>query len=71
MHFYCKNKVMKFLIIILAITAVNPVINAHENHDHKIYSWSNSKNETLRIDSISNGENLEDKKIKTTTDTKK
>ena len=71
MHFYCKNKAMKFLIIILAITAVNPVINAHENHDHKIYSWSNSKNETLRIDSISNGENLEDKKIKTTTDTKK
>ena len=59
---------MKFLIItILAISQVN----AHENHDHKIYSWSNSKNETLRIDSISNGENLEDKKIKTTTDTKK
>ena len=59
---------MKFLIItILAISQVN----SHENHDHKIYSWSNSKNETLRIDSISNGENLEDKKIKTTTDTKK
>ena len=60
---------MKFLIIILAITAVNPVINAHENHDHKIYSWSNSKNETLKIDSISNGENIEDKKIKTSSDT--
>ena len=70
MHFYCKNKVMKFLIIILAITAVNPVINAHENHDHKIYSWSNSKNETLKIDSISNSENIEDKKIKTISDTK-
>ena len=56
---------MKSLIIILAITAVNPVINAHENHDHKIYSWSNSKNKSLKIDSVSNGENLEDKKIKT------
>ena len=57
---------MKFLIItILAISGVN----AHENHDHKIYSWSNSKNESLKIDSISNGENIEDKKIKTSSDT--
>ena len=57
---------MKFLIItVFAITIVNPLINAHENHDHKIYSWSNSKNKSLKIDSVSNGENLEDKKIKT------
>ena len=57
---------MKFLIITLsAITIVNQIVNAHENHDHKIYSWSNSKNKSLKIDSVSNGENLEDKKIKT------
>ena len=56
---------MKFLIItVLAITIVNPIVNAHENHDHKIYSWSNSKNETSKIDIISNGENIEDKKLK-------
>ena len=63
---------MKSFIILylLVITTINLIVNAHQNHDHKIYSWSNSKNETLRIDSISNGENLEDKKIKTTTDTK-
>ena len=57
---------MKFIIITLfAITMINPIVNAHENHDHKIYSWSNSKNKSLKIDSVSNGENLEDKKIKT------
>ena len=57
---------MIFLIItVLAITVVNTIVNAHENHDHKIYSWSNSKNKSLKIDSVSNGENLEDKKIKT------
>ena len=57
---------MKFLIItVLAITTVNAIVNAHENHDHKIYSWSNSKNKSLKIDSVSNVENLEDKKIKT------
>ena len=58
---------MKSIIVfnLLAITAINPIINAHENHDHKIYSWSNSKNKSLKIDSVSNGENLEDKKIKT------
>tara|TARA_Y100000589_G_scaffold264347_1_gene255029 strand:+ start:199 stop:378 length:180 start_codon:yes stop_codon:yes gene_type:complete len=56
---------MKFLIItVLAITMINPTVNAHENHDHKIYSWPNSKNKSLKIDSVSNGENLEDKKIK-------
>ena len=57
---------MKSIIIfnLLAIT-INPIVNAHENHDHKIYSWSNSKNKSLKIDSVSNGENLEDKKIKT------
>ena len=58
---------MKFLIITIFVISG---VNAHENHDHKIYSWSNSKNETLKIDSISNGENIEDKKIKPTSDTK-
>ena len=58
---------MKSIIIfkLLLITIFNTSINAHENHDHKIYSWSNSKNKSLKIDSVSNGENLEDKKIKT------
>ena len=58
---------MKSIIIfnLFVITTINPLIKAHENHDHKIYSWSNSKNKSLKIDSVSNGENLEDKKIKT------
>ena len=57
---------MKYIIVfnLLAITTINPLVNAHENNDHKIYSWSNSKNKSLKIDSVSNGENLEDKKIK-------
>ena len=40
---------MKFIIIfiLLAITTINPIVNAHENHDHQIYSWSNSKNKTI------------------------
>ena len=54
---------MKFLIItVLAITIVNPIVNAHENHDHKIYSWSNSKNKTIKTDSTFNSEKLKDKK---------
>ena len=56
---------MKFLIItVLAITIVNPIVNAHENHDHKIYSWSNSKNKTIKTDSTFNSEKLKDKKNK-------
>ena len=62
---------MKFLIItVLAITIVNPIVNAHENHDHKIYSWSNSKNKTIKADKTVNSEKFKDKKNKATTDKK-
>ena len=62
---------MKFLIItVLAITIVNPIINAHENHDHKIYSWSNSKNKTIKTDKTFNSEKFNDKKNKGKTNNK-
>ena len=52
---------MKSIIIfnLLAITIINPIINAHENHEHQIYNWSNSKNKTIQTDSTFNGEKLE------------
>ena len=52
-HIYCKNRFMKSIIIfnLLVITTINPIINAHENHEHQIYSWSNSKNKTIKSDS--------------------
>ena len=55
---------MKSIIILnlLAITTINPIINAHENHDHKIYNWSNSENKTIKSDSKLNFEKFEDKK---------
>ena len=55
---------MKFIIIfnLLAITTINPIVNAHENHDHQIYSWSNSKNKKKNIDNNVNFEKLENKK---------
>ena len=55
---------MKFIILItlIGIPTINPVINAHENHDHEIHKWSNSKNMTTQTDSILNSEQLEDKK---------
>ena len=59
---------MKFIIIIinlLVITTFNTLINAHENHDHKIYNWSNSENKPIKSDGTFNIEELEDKKIKT------
>ena len=58
---------MKSVIIfnLLVITTINPLINAHENHDHKIYNWSNSENKTIKSDSTFNFEKFEDKKIKT------
>ena len=57
---------MKSIIVfnLLAIAAINPIINAHENHDHQIYSWSNSKNKTIKTDSTLNSEKLKDKKNK-------
>tara|TARA_B100000963_G_scaffold318416_1_gene299514 strand:- start:145 stop:351 length:207 start_codon:yes stop_codon:yes gene_type:complete len=66
---------MKSIIIfnLLAITTINPILNAHENHDHKIYSWSNSKNKTIKIDktdSTVNYEKFKDKKNKAKTNNK-
>ena len=63
---------MKSTIItnLFAITLINPLVNAHENHDHKIYNWSNSENKTIKSDSSVNVEKLEDKKFKTKNNTK-
>ena len=63
---------MKFIIIfnLLVITTINPLINAHENHDHKIYNWSNLENKTRKSDSTFNIEELEDKTFKTKTNSK-
>ena len=57
---------MKSIIVfnLLAIIAINPIINAHENHDHQIYSWSNSKNKTIKTDSNFNSEKLKEKNIR-------
>jgi len=54
---------MKSFIILylLVITTINLIVNAHQNHDHKIYSWSNSKNKTIKKDTNVNIEKLEDK----------
>ena len=54
---------MKSIIIfnLLAITTINPIVNAHENHDHQIYSWSNSKNKTIKTNNNFNSEKLKDK----------
>ena len=56
---------MKSIIIfnLMAITTFNPIVNAHENHDHKIYNWSKLENKTIKLDSTSNVEKIEDKKI--------
>ena len=60
---------MKSIIIfnLLAISTINPIVNAHENHDHQIYSWSNSKNKTIKTKTPVNSEKLEDKKNKAKT----
>tara|TARA_Y100001978_G_scaffold185756_1_gene184991 strand:+ start:229 stop:417 length:189 start_codon:yes stop_codon:yes gene_type:complete len=57
---------MKSIIIfnLLVITTINPIVNAHENHDHQIYNWSNSKNKTIETDTTVNVEKLEDKENK-------
>ena len=54
---------MKFIIIfnLLVITTINPIINAHENHEHQIYSWSNSKNKNIKSDTSIITEKSEDK----------
>ena len=71
-YLFCKNIVMKSIIIfnLLAITTINPIINAHENHDHKIYNWSNSENKIIKSDSTFNFEKFEDKKVKTKVNSK-
>ena len=63
---------MKFIIIfnLWVITTINPSINAHENHDHKIYNWSNSENKTIKSDRTFNVEELEYKKFKTKANSK-
>ena len=63
---------MKTFIIfnLLAITTINPIVNAHENHDHQIYSWSNSKNKNIKKDNKINSEKFKDKKIKLKTNNK-
>ena len=55
---------MKSIIIfnLLAITILNLIVNAHENHDHQIYTWSNSNNKTIKTNPTFNFEKLEDKK---------
>tara|TARA_Y100000589_G_scaffold289716_1_gene291976 strand:- start:229 stop:438 length:210 start_codon:yes stop_codon:yes gene_type:complete len=60
---------MKSTIIfnLLVITTINPLINAHENHDHKIYDWSNLESKTIQSDRTFNIEELE---VKTKTNSK-
>ena len=54
---------MKSIIIfnLMALITINPIVNAHENHDHQIYSWSSSKNKTIKTDNTVNSEKLKDK----------
>ena len=63
---------MKSFIILylLVITTINPIVISHENHDHEIYSWSNSKNKTVKTDTTVNFEKLEDKKNNSKTNNK-
>ena len=55
---------MKSIIIfnLLVITGINTIVIAHENHDHQIYSWSDSKNKTIKTEPNANFEKLENKK---------
>ena len=57
---------MKSIIVfnLFAMITINPIVNAHENHDHQIYSWSNSKNKTIKIDNTLNSEKLKDKNLR-------
>jgi len=63
---------MKSIIILnlLFITTINPIINAHENHDHEIYNWSNSRNKSIKSESNFNLKKLENNKYKTKTNSK-
>ena len=63
---------MKSIIIfnLLAITIINPIVNSHENHNHQIYNWTNSKNRNIKTNRNLNVEKSEDKKNITTNNTK-
>tara|TARA_Y100001978_G_C23565185_1_gene371309 strand:+ start:348 stop:563 length:216 start_codon:yes stop_codon:yes gene_type:complete len=63
---------MKYILIynLLAISIINPIVNAHENHDLQIYNWSDSKNKNVKTDRIFNDQKLENKKNKKTTKNK-
>ena len=63
---------MKSIIVfnLLAITTIIPIVNAHENHDHQIYNWSNSKNKIIKTDKSFNSEQFNDKKNKGKTNNK-
>ena len=63
---------MKSIIVfnLLAITTIIPIVNAHENHDHQIYGWSNSKNKTIKTDKTFNSEKFNNKKNKGKTNNK-
>ena len=54
----------------MGITTINLIVNAHQNHDHQIYGWSNSKNKTIKNDANDNFEKLENKKNKPKTNYK-
>ncbi len=63
---------MKSIIVfnLFAMITINPIVNAHENHDHQIYSWSNSKNKTIKTDKTFNSEKFNNKKNKGKTNNK-
>ena len=60
---------MKSIIIfnLLVITAINTIVIAHENHDHQIYSWSDSKNKRIKTDATVIFEKLKDNNNKAKT----
>ena len=64
---------MKSIIVfnLMAILTINPLVNAHENHDHQIYNWYNSKNKSIKTNGTFNVEKLEDKKNKATNKNKR
>jgi len=63
---------MSFIIVfyLLVITTINPIVNAHENHNHQIYNWSNPKDKNIETEKSSNIENSKNNKNKTQAKTK-
>ena len=63
---------MKTIIFnLLAISIFNQTVIAHEDHDHQIYNWPNSKIKTIKSKNTFKLEKLEEKKNETKTNTKK